>query len=186
MEVLFIVLMSIVVIYFVAKLAVSLYFHSSSGIFYKAFVIDIMQYISVLMYIVMAIMLAVCLELMQVYGEMEVKLAALSLSIVGVLYFIDRAVKIGKSRHLVSLYSRKINLKTLAKSDKFMHIMSMSASGVTIKDSNLLEFEALLAENGYEGYKLSVNKAFISKMIGLAMPILLSAIILAAGIVLNT
>lgn len=184
MDVLFIVLMTIVVIYFVAKLAVSLYFHSQSGLFYKAFVIDIMQYISVLMYIVMAIMLAVSLELMQVYGEMEVKLTALSLGIVGILYSIDRAVKIGNTRHLVSLYSKQINLKTLAKSEEFMHIMSESASFVTVKESSLLEFETLLAENGYEGHKLSVNKAFISKTIGLVMPILLSLIILTAGIVI--
>ena len=185
MKILFFVMMSIVAIYFIAKLAVSLYFHSSSGVFYKSFVVDIMQYISVLMYIVMAIMLAVLLELMRLYGEMEVKLTAWSLIIVGILYVIERAVKVGDSRHLVGICSRKINLKSLAKSDKFMHIMSVSGSSVTIENANLQEFETLLAENGYEGHKLAVNKDFVCKIIGLVLPVLLSLIIIIAGIVLT-
>ncbi len=184
MEVLFITVMSIIIVFFVARLAVELYFQSSAGLYYKSFVVEILRYASLVMYIIMAIMLALSLELMEVFTGMEVKLTFYSLGTVGVLYIVERAFHVYKTSDKVTIRSGVIDFKHLSKLKEFEGLIKVSDNMATLDKSRLSELDELLITDSYNHCKLSPNKTFLLKVIELLLPILLATIILTAGVVL--
>ena len=184
METLFITFMSIIIIFFVARLAVELFYQSSSGVYYNSFVVEIFRFASVVVNITMAIMLAVSLELMQVFTGMELKLTFYSLGTVGILYVIERVWFMHKNRDKVHIRSRIIDFKCLAKLNEFEGLISISENVATVEKSRLNEVDKLLAEDNYNHCKKSPNKSFVLKVVEMSLPIMLAIIILVSGIML--
>ena len=182
---LFIASMSLVLIFTIARLAIGVFFHAKEGLYYKSVIVEVLDYVCVLMYIVMAIMLAVSLEFTGVYGKGEVNLTVISLSIVGLLYICERGYKMYQSRNLISIRSAYIDLKMLSKVAPFDLIISASLNEVTVDMDKLDELDASLLDECVSEYQLPVKKTWIKKVLALLTPAVIAIVILIAGVVLE-
>ncbi len=181
---LFIASMSIVLVFSLARLAVGVYFHAMKVVYYKSIVVDILDYVCIVMYIIMAIMLAVSLEIAGVYGKGEVNLTVISLAVVGGMFTLERAYKMYMNRNMLGVRSAAFDLKAMSKRAEFESLLNVSMNEITIDKSKFDEFDLLISGDCYSEYSLNVTKTWINKVAVLLIPVVIAIAILTAGVVL--
>lgn len=181
MLIIFGVVLSLVIAYFVARLALNIYYLKAKCGLQEGGLTSVLDSVNLLMYIVIALMLALSLTMTGDYMDKELPIIGVLCVLLVICIIIERVQLYRKHRGQISIFAYDIDLKKLSKSEDFCEMVSMDRNICFVGTRDLQIVKGKL-ENmpDNKAFARSRKKAVMSAISPL-IPILLSGVVLALG-----
>lgn len=203
MFLMFVIIMSIVILFFVANICYEVYMYSKKELVIKGDILEIINCVSMVLYMVMAIMSAVGLNLIGDYVDKELAFTGIVVGILMIVYVLNFAYNLHKNRKFVLMKSYSINLdyniianhyiskamniENIEECERLTNPPNLMMFGMNIVKKDLYAkrecFDRLKMEFSDIEFKALSNKDILKRLAVKFVPLLIAIAILVVGIV---